>query len=91
MICELHLNKLLMGVVLKKRKKKEQPCGQMLMTEEVGYSWESILLTLLNRFFNTWVLVFYTLTQDAQSDLEVTVFSRAEAMFNSLFLGTRII
>ena len=89
MICELHLNKLLMGGGIKK--KKDQPCGQMLMTEEVGYSWENILLTLLNRFFNTWVLVFYTLTQDAQSDLEVTVFSRAEAMFNSLFLGTRII
>ena len=63
----------------------------MLMTEEMGDSWENILLPLFTRFFNTWILVLYTLTQDTPYDLEVTVFSRTEAVFNSLFLGSRTI
>lgn len=63
---------------------------QMLMREEVGESQKKILLPLLNRFFNKWMLVLYSLLQVIPCDLEVTVFSKTEVMFSSLFLGTRI-
>ena len=62
-----------------------------MMREEVGESQKKILLPLLNRFLNKWMLVLYSLPQVIPCDLEVTVFSKTEVMFSSLFLGTRII